>query len=246
VDLSKYSLSSSEAPVTGHELANLKTYMGSDTWKTASTASQSLNIDFGAAVECDSVAFQNSNLHTGNTPTELQYSSDNSTWFTATSVIGSPSPPGSPIFVDFGAQTKRYWRILMTPNANPPELGALFVGKRLDIGIPYDFLANRNNPRFQTSEQTALDGTIRTSQNYPGRGVWSVSFKQPGVSDTVKAAFIAHFTKVGGKLRPFYFIDVDDKIYYVLFDYDQDTSQDFRYNLNLIDKITFKEQLATR
>lgn len=246
VDLSTYALSSSQTPVAGHELSNLKTYIGTDTWKTASTAAQTLTIDFGTAIECDAVAFQNSNLHTGNVPTELQYSSDNSTWFTATSVIGSPSPMGSPFFTTFGAHTARYWRLYITPFAQAPELGALYLGKKLDFGYPYDFPANVTNAKYQTSEEIALNGTVRASQVYGGRLSWQITFMKPGLDDATLAAFQAFFQKVRGRLRPFYFQDTGSTAYFVSLDIDIDPTKLFRANLNQFDKITMKEQLATR
>ncbi len=251
-DLSQYALTATPGTNASYPLVNLLTYIARDQWRSAiETDPAELRIDMGTATARDFLAITNHNLASlgGNGPPRLQAADDNTYSTGLVTVVSDLSSTPDPGFRAFASVTKRYWRIKHDsgdPSSESMRIGNLFIDKVLDFGFPYDFGSNRNNAQYKTTETSALDGTIRTSQIYAGRAVWSIAFKQPGISDTVRAAFASHFAKVRGKLRPFYFVDLDDKIYYVLFDFDQDTTQDFRYNLSLLDKVTFKEQLATR
>jgi hypothetical protein len=100
------------------------------------------------------------------------------------------------------------------------------------------------NGEYKTTEAIALDGRLRMSQNYPGGRIRNeIAMKLE--SDTVKANWQIFFSTVRGKLRPFYFADMDGTLYLCHLDTDVDPVQATWVNQNAWAKIPMKTQLVT-
>jgi hypothetical protein len=235
-----------------HTVENLSSYFARDFWQCLDPNPGRVDFDFGAARNRNYIMIENHNLSElgGDYVPKLQAADDAAFTTGVVTVIADLSVvTDDPYFATFSDVSKRYWRLIHDSGIQATaamKIGNIFVDDLLDFGYPYDFPCNAKNTKFLTSEQESLDGTIRTSQPFIGRFTWLISFSKPGLSNARIARFQTFFSTVRGKLRPFYFIDVDDLIFFVMLDVDVDPVQLFRSNLNLTGPIPMKEVFATR
>ena len=233
-----------------YPLVNLLSYLPFDQWRSLTSPGE-LRIDFGAPARLrDSIVIENHNLGElgGDGPAVLEAADDEDFTSGVVTVIADLTTGDNPYYAFFTGVSKRYWRIrhASTIPGDPLEIGQVFLDRRLDFGFPYDFPANDRNAKFETAQTTSLDGTRRTSQPFLGRLTWQVSFQEPGLPIETVQWFQTFFTTVRGKLRPFYFINCDDAIYFVGLTIDQDKSQLYLPILDKIPPFGMEEWLANR
>lgn len=247
-DLSDYTLSATSTDGS-YPLTNLQTYYEADQWRSASTAdNQQLAIDFGAAVSIGALAIANHNFTsiTSDGSISLQGADDSGFTTNVTTPTSSLKSASDPYVFTFTAVSRRYWRIFFasTIGVTPaPRLGSFFLSAGLIFPTTYEFGGRRGAPRFQTSFSRNLDGSKRGAQAFGGSKVFEIQFRF--FNDTVRSSYINFLGTVRGELRPFYFADADDAVYYVHLLSDYQPTTDDMYNLNSLEKITLEEQLAT-
>src|SRR6185436_35349 len=151
-----------------------------------------------------------------------------------------------PQVLTFTSTNRTYYRILYDNCASHiPQIGRIFIGQSLDFSFPYDNPSKPTNRETETAMTKALDGRIRTSQNYDGRRTWDISFAgaKGGIDDTTRANWMKFFQVVSGRYRPFYFLDVDGLLYFVHLAFDVDPNAMFRHNINDLPNIKFMSQI---
>jgi hypothetical protein len=246
-DLGSYHIFDTTAD-PAYPVENLQNYVAAYQWRAIAPGNASLNIDFGVTRNRNYLMIQNHNLKDMASP-KLQAAHDDTFSTGLVDVVTDFSTADDPGFFPFTQVAKRFWRIIDdagTPSVNTMAIGQVFIDKLLDFGAPYDFPANDANAEYQTTKIIALNGMVRSSQPFAGRLTWLITFTKPGLSDAIQAEFQTFFTTVRGMLRPYYFINTNDEIFFVQLDIDIDPTKLFRANINLFDKIPMKEQLATQ
>lgn len=237
-----YTMSLAESPT--YPLSNLSTYIPTDEWSSsANTNAQTLSIDLGSAKAIDTIILHNHNLNLMTT-VKLQVDAAGNPAFSSPVDVVANLVTGATAGIfktEFGATTKRYWRILFTDtNAVIPAIGQLFLSSKFDVGQPYDAPFEGGNDEYETAQKTSLSGVDRASQNFGGKTIFKISFSLGGV--TFKLAWIAFHNKVRGRLCPFYFADVEDSIYLVKFTQDYNPAETIRYQLNNVQTVTLLKQ----
>lgn len=224
---------------TSYPVTNLKTYFVANVSKSnATTSDQYITIDLGSALPVDCVAIDGHNLATVDSDTGvfLQYNTnDDTNWADAVSAViiqQTSAYTNLATVKTFGTQTKRYWRILFASScAVPPQFANIFLGTRLQFESTYEWDFSKSNKEHQTNETMSLNGDIRTSQSFAGRKMWDLLFRLQ--SNTFKTSWDTFIGIVRGKLRPFYFVDVDGTtINYVHLNTDFVDVKQIRYNMN--------------
>ncbi|TAK57867.1 MAG: hypothetical protein EPO24_09370 [Bacteroidetes bacterium] len=243
-DLTDVVFTSSVGDDASYPATNLNDYLTAPYWKSANNnASQYLSIDFGATGSGrKSICLSNHNLNgimsSGTIKLQASSSSDFTTGVDdvdADLVVNS-----DPFIQEFTENTKRYWRILFNGNLSAiPYIGNLFIGNILDFGYGYEFPYRAADKAYETTERTSLDGTLRATQPYAGRIEFELNWKL--LNDTFKTNWQAFHAVVRGRLRPFYFVDVDGtSIYYVKLSDDRNPLDTIAYQLNNTAKIKLK------
>ncbi len=235
---------------TSFPVTNLQTYIVSDVSKSNSTGSdQYFQIDLGSAIACDTIVIDGHNFATVDPDTniKLQYNTnDDTTWTDAEDavvIMSTLAYTNNTVSKTFSTQTKRYWRILFSSTAAVPiQIGNIFLGTRLAFDSTYEWDFARGNKEYETQESTSLNGLVRMSQVFAGRKRWDLQFRLQ--SNTFKSSFDTFIDTVRGKLRPFYFVDVDSAIYYVHLDTDYNDVRGYRYNMNNL-QIQLKSQTVS-
>ena len=227
-------------------VSNLATYFEADLSKSnATTADQYITIDFGSAVACDTLIAVGHNLGSISADTVLLEADDNSGFTTPETIVASitVATATTPIKETFASKTYRYWRIKFDaagPLLTAPQFGNIFLGTRLTFDTTYEWDFSKAVPEYSTAETVSLNGDIRMSQSYAGRKKWDLLFRLQ--SNTFATSWDTFIGTVRGKLRPFYFVDVDGtSINYVHLDSDYTDLKRFRYNQNNI-RIPLKSQ----
>jgi hypothetical protein len=204
-------------------VSNLKTYFAADVSKSNSTsADQYLTIDFGAATACTCIVLGGHNfisLELTEAAVVLQVNTDDNTTWDDPVTIATINLTGDPLAATFNSTSKRYWRLLFAkagdlPSA--PSIGNIFLGTRTTFTSTYEWDFAKENKAYETMESTSINGDIRTSQVFSGRG----------------------------RLRPFFFVDADSTVNYVHLENDYNEVKNFRYNQNNL-RIQMKEQVAS-
>lgn len=247
-DVSLYALSATSTD-SNFPLVNLQSYYPDQVWKSASTGAQSIVIDFGSARACDYIVIDNFSF--GNADSVILEAANDSGF---SSGLVTPIPGGTifagtdtiPNYFSFSSQTKRFWRLRLTiaspPLANAPYIGNWFLGAKLDWGYPYEYPYKNAARKFATKEGTALDGRLRMAQTYSGRRTWA--FDMMNIPDTTKNLFVTMYGVIRGRLRPFYFVDVDAvSTSLVHLDLDDDPTETQRFSLNDMKKLVLKAQM---
>jgi hypothetical protein len=247
-DLSLYNLSAT-ATDSNFPLVNIQSYYPDQIWKSTSTGAQSVTIDFGAAKQCDFIVLDTYSW--GNADSVILECANDSGFTSGlvTAIAGGIIYAGTSVTTDyysFASQIRRYWRLRLTiaspPLANVPYIGNWFLGSKLDWGQTYSYPYKNTNRKYQTVETTALDGRLRMTQVYAGRPYWE--FDMSNLSDAVKALFQTMYGVVRGKLRPFYFVDVDGATANLVhMDLDYDSTETRVFNVNDVKKLILKKQL---
>jgi hypothetical protein len=227
-----------------YPLANLSTYIVSDLWKSpASTNDQTLNIDIGAAIAIDSIVVDGHNF-AGMTNVQLEVdAADNPAFPNPVGIIPVNNPfTTSPIvFSNAVPPTKRYWRLrFVNTNSIIPQLGQIFITKKFDPGFTQSYPYNAKNEEFSTSRRRAIDGMARNAQVYAGVLTYQLTFD--AMPATFEANWLRFHQKVRGALCPFYFIDTDSTMFYMMLDQDVNDIETFRYNLCKIGSIKIVSQ----
>lgn len=215
-DLMTYSFTASAGSHASFPLTNLKSYFADERWRSGGTSDQqTLIIDFGSAKARNFWAIDQHNWQTamnGQDPgVRLQVGTTDDGNF------------ASPIHVDewplllqqgvreFSTQTKRYWRLLFDNGqtlAAAPELGQIFIDARFDFGFEYDIPWRFNDSEFRTLRRIALDGRIRTVQQFGGRR--TASLKLSALDAAKRTEFQSWIKDIArGSGRPFYILDAD-------------------------------------
>lgn len=257
LDLIDGGWSNSEGANPSNPISNLSTYAEEEFWQSLTTVqNQYLYLDTNGDPRARTgLAVVNHNWHSlGATLVRVQ----------ATDVAGFGSGVVTAIdnmtfnnsgtdFVLFdGAAsiTKRYWRILFAKGSAlsaAPKAGNVYLDDALDFGFPYDFPYRIGNRQYQTVEREMLNGLLRKYQSRIGRRTFQVSFKaqQGGFSDAVRTKWQALWERSRGPLRPVFIRDVDGTTaYYVFNESEEDAVEVFRYGVNGISELKYREALA--
>jgi len=244
-DLSRYNpsvsgtSSNSEFPIT-----NLLNYLTEERWISSTTsANQSVIIDFGVAKSCNTLIIQNHNFDAVvNTGSIFLQAADNATFSSGLTDVATISPPDNGIYLSsFITTSKRYWRLFFNAVLNDcPYLGNLFLDNTLDFSGTYTWNYKNDDPTYDTVENISLNGAIRTSQNYKARLRSSFNFAMQ--TNQFKQQFLTFLTVIRNKLYPFYFINTDNVIRYVVLESDFNPIDVMRYNSNDIKNFNIKTQ----
>jgi hypothetical protein len=156
---------------------------------------------------------------------------DNALYTGAETIIDDLTTSDNIHAFEFPEITKRYFRIAFT--GEPAEnfyLGNLFLGKLMELKIPYSYLYKRSNPEFMSTEYTALSGTKRVAQKKYEKTVSEFAFRF--VNDSSKTDFLNFIIATRSGKVPFYFWDCDNTISYVnlISDYTPATVQNLGLN----------------
>jgi hypothetical protein len=232
---------------------NLQTYLKRDVWKggelvAGPSFNASLAFDFGSAKNRDTVIIENHNLASfagAGTP-KLQAADDSGFSSGLVDVVPDLSSAADPYYHEFTAVNKRYWRIFYSgtpPSVEEMQIGQIFIDRRWEVGQDYDYPYAVANGEFASSMTTALDGTIRTAQPYGRRDVLELTFSL--LSNNDAAFFRLLMATIRGRLRPFYFTDVDGTLYYCHLWSDYQPVWARVYGRSDIKTIVLKTQLTT-
>jgi hypothetical protein len=246
--LADYTLTMSLTEDTSYPLANLKDYFADSLWKSsASTAGQTLVVDFGAARSCNYIVLDNTNI--GSWTTVVLEAADDSGFTTnvatpISNIVGAGTAAYNTTAgaYEFSAVSRRYWRLRFATIGAIPQIGSLYLGTRLTFETEQEWGFRLDAPTFQTVEAIALDGRIRNSQSIKGRRVHELTFRYH--SDTFRSAYETFLATVRGKLFPFYVKDHSTNLRLMHLDADYAPPERFRYNLNHFERLVLKEQLA--
>ncbi|TAK58520.1 MAG: hypothetical protein EPO24_08415, partial [Bacteroidetes bacterium] len=212
-DLTNVTITSSVGDDANFPSSNLNDYFVSPVWKSANNdSSQYLAIDMGSSGRTrKAIVVENHNLNgiMSSGAIKIQAADDNAFTSGLIDVDTNFAPTTSPYVKEFTSpSSKRYWRILFNGNLNSaPYIGNIFIDDFLDFGYGYEFPYQTGDTSYETTERTALDGTLRASQPYGGRTEFEIQFKL--LNDAFKTSFQAFHSVVRGKLRPFYFLDMN-------------------------------------
>jgi len=249
--LSDYSITMSETEDSSFPLSNLKTYFEDDLWKSSNNSNgQALTIDFGAAKACDSLVLAEENIRDMSGGGDVVLQADTSAGFGSPTTVlanlvgGEDVDDGTRRVFEFSSLSRRYWRILfINTDATIPQIGQIYLDTRLDFENAYDWPYRKGSPQFETFVSPAVDGRIRTSQQYAGRLSQSFTFSLQ--NNTVRTNYLAFVERVRGRLRPFYFRDHEDGFGFFVSDQDLLPVDTTRYAQNKM-TIAMTEQRATR
>ena len=244
-DWAAVTFTASHSADASYPLTNLKTGFARDVWKSSSlAANQWLKIDLGSALTIDRFVIEGMSADTFT----VQYdTNDDSSFANPVTHIGiTPSTDGDPYVADqfSGQGAKRYWRLLWsgTPSTYP-SIGQIMMCIGFSPSYPYDFGYRTKNREFESAVRSiALDGSIRTAIEYNGREVLEMTFTL--ISDADRAKFVTFFNTVRGPWLPFYFIDIDDAVYYVHLDERYNPLQTDNYQLNTLQRLVMRKQLV--
>lgn len=250
-DLDNISFTSSVGDNSVYPASNLNNYLLASIWKSATSgASQYLWWDYGSSDirQRTTLAITRHNfagiMSSGNI--KLQYDDNSGFSSPGTAVNGVGTSSDIVLSVFGGSLSYRYWRLLFDGSlTTAPQLGNVFVDVPWYMPYPSDLPIIQGNRGFTTVERVTLSGILRRSQTYAGRKRWRFSWRgeQGGLDDTTRAEFQIFFNFVRGKLKPFYFVDMDGtSVYYVYFDFDVDPNELFRYNINNFPEVTLIAQ----
>lgn len=241
-DLEEATYTMSLTEVVAFPLANLANYDPNSLWKSsANTKGQTLNIDFGSAKARNFVVIDGNNFDSMISVNLQVGVTDDGAFASPTTVTTLHARGDEPVKVDFSSVTKRYWRILFTNTSSiVPQLGQIFINQAFDAGKHYEFPYSAKDEIFETSRARALNGFLRTSQSYKGILTWQIRFKN--MNETFAASWLRFHQKVRGSMLPFYYVDPDDAMFYVLLSGDQNDLERFRYQLNNLGVIRLETQ----
>lgn len=233
---------------SSYPVSNLATYIVTDVSRSnATTQDQYFTIDLGSALACDTAIVDGTNFASvgADEGLKLQYNTDDDTNWADAVTVGTFTATSAVQKLTFSTQTKRYWRILFDSSgalSAAPQIGNIFIGTRTAFDSTYEWDFARGNKEYETQESTSLNGLIRMSQSFAGRKRWDLQFRLQ--SNTFKSSFDTFIDTVRGKLRPFYFVDVDSAIYYVHLDSDYNDVRGYRYDMNNL-RIELKSQTVS-
>ncbi len=208
-DLSNFSISGNNS-TTG----NLLNYFTDSLWISSNADDQELRITFTTSGVTDAFVLDPFNNSFGPSAILTLSASDNSTFtaglvspISAFSLYQSAGIESGMLIVPFTSVTKKYWKVILTGMNTSPSAGNMWIGKTLDFTSAYDFGYQKEDAEYVTTEFTALNGKTRSSQNYDGRKIYNIKFSLQ--NNTFRTAYQTFISTIKGRLRPFYFVDVD-------------------------------------
>ena len=241
-DITSYSLTASGGSSSGRDVSNLKSYSIDDIWESNITgAHQSLTIDLGSIQTIDTLVIDNHNFITvlESGIIQLQTADDYGFTINSTTAIFDIFPTNSNANVfTFPSVSNRYFKIFYDGIAiEKPYIGNLFLATGLEFPRHYLYGYETNNGMSQTEEFFNLKGTIRSTQTDITRDIYALDFKM--LNNTFRNNFASFVKNVKGKMKPYYFKDVNTNTKYVKFVTDYNPSKVLDYDLNDIASIKF-------
>jgi hypothetical protein len=243
--LEDYLISTNHDEDPDYPLANLKTYLATDEWRSSSNAEgQYLAIDFGQALLKNFIIIENHNLDVVG-PLRVRAADDEAFTLGVTTLVDSwEADDDSLIRLEFDEASKRYWRIEFLAEgtlSEVPRIGQIYLGYYFEFTFPEEYGAVMGDASFETNETTALSGLIRGSQEYAGRLLIEMTYVLVSTAD--RDAFRTFFNGVRGKLTPFYYLFPDDEtLAFMLFDVDVLKFKDYAFNLHNPETLVMKSQ----
>ena len=119
-------------------------------------------------------------------------------------------------------------------------MGQIFLGVKFVPEFTQSYPYKAKNEEFSTSRRRAIDGTARMVQVFAGILGYEISFSN--MPATFEAAWLRFHQKVRGALCPFYFVDTDGTMFYMMLDQDSNDVETFRYNLCNLNSIKIVSQ----
>jgi hypothetical protein len=246
-DMSSAVFTASLSANASYPVSNLNTNIPTLYWQSsASTNSQTLNIDLGSAKSCNFLAIGSHNF-AGMTIVNFQIdNADNPAFPNPTTII--------PVNNDFalspylnnsfnGNYTKRYWRLIFTnTNSIIPQCGLILLGTFLTMPYPYNMDAELNNKQFVTTTKETLSGIIRTSRQMAGRKRMEVTFTL--IDDATVTSYQTMMNAIQGSLNPFFFADHLGTLHIVHLEDDYIPAQGLRANVNDIVRMKMRHQMV--
>jgi hypothetical protein len=244
-DLSQVIYSGSEVASTDYPFDNLTDYMPTSRWvSSTTTADQFLYMDFGTAYYANSIVIENHNLDSIMSDGNVYLEAASTSSFSGSSyvnIIPITTDTNAIYFNTFDLTYRRYYRLRYSGSlSDTPYIGNIFIGRYFQFPYTYQWGYKKYNKEFNTTEKTALDGTIKTHQNCDGRTKYEVTWKY--LDNSTKDNFITFVNTVNGKLYPFYFVDHCDIVSYMLLESDYNPTVAQRYNLNDLQTVIMKSQ----
>jgi F5/8 type C domain len=131
-----------------------------DYWKQTVTASN-MAVDLGSAKTCDGCGISAHTIGTSGAMVNVQYSSDNATWFTA--ATSSPTNNDTLFFV-FPPLSYRYWRIQIIGAIC--SLGVVILGQRLQFssGVLTGHTSMHNAKKSKLLSTNTISGQHRNNR----------------------------------------------------------------------------------
>lgn len=232
---------------TGFDVANVKLRTRRNYWKSSTTSTSWIKIDFGTATTTDYLYLDKSNFTVvGNEEMEWQRSSDGSTW---TSIGYVPHGIAIPQVYTYTPVSYRYYRLLLTPTttfSSAPELKFLLTGSQISLtGINPSPGAGQTNNSLKLITHEALNGnrsSLRITQldSNTTRKTFTRSFLN--ISSTELGYISQIYTDSANRLYPFPMTDYDGALRFVRLMNDLNLSQD-RYNVYNVPQLTMEEEL---
>lgn len=218
-------LTASAGTATGYDLENTKDRNPNTKWRSAAiTNNQEFRMQFPTARAANTIIIDGINgtaLAAGSIEIYVQSSPNGSAWttrhtFTDESIASGVTRLKGELVA---TTTETYWRLVFTDSgaslAAAPEIGSVFIGVRFEPALPYDAGTERGE-KYETTVVRALDKTPYATQTVDDgidqfkKLIWS------SVNSTIMIGFLKLNYNIRGRLRAFYFMDTDDKIYLVV------------------------------
>lgn len=236
IDLSTPAFTWSAGENTAKPLANLKTFYPDKVSGSNGTAdSQTLLIDQGSAVPCNTIIIHNHNFDLLNLPSvkvTLQTNTNDDTNFADAINVAAVPISEDPLVYTFTETTKRYWRILFTKGSAlsaAPETGNIYLGKSLDFEFTQQWGYFLDMPESVNNVGRTQEGRIHSAEHYT-IARHELEFKLH--SDAFVTAWRSFLRTVKENGRPFYFIDNKMNIWFVNFEKSFIPAKNMNCNLN--------------
>jgi hypothetical protein len=221
-DLTNVTYTSTATGSTDFTVEALNNYIPSNRWVGNIGSNNVLTITFPSPKECNCIIIENHNLkHFANVTL-------NTTGYS----LNLDTDSDDTIYLEFdNSVTQQVWTITI-PSASAdmsPYIGNIFLDKLLTFNIPPQAGFKVGNTDSRNTNRYNLRGTIRNAGTKDTKFVAELNF--PFVADQMKIDFVQFF-KTCGKNIPFYFIDSDRNVKYMLVEGNYQPIQIMKYRWN--------------